>query len=61
MLKARRTGDERQAPYAPAPVDEVVATIRGGGRTWCSRRTSETASGMLLPDDYIRAVAAAVH
>ena len=30
----------RQAPFAPAPIDEVVATIAERGRTSCSRRTS---------------------
>ena len=42
VLKARPVADGRQAPYAPAPIDEVVATIRRtSGRTSCSRRTSK--------------------
>ena len=27
VLKARRVGEGRQAPFAPAPIDEVVASI----------------------------------
>jgi aspartate aminotransferase-like enzyme len=61
VLKARRTGDEHQAPFAPAPVDEVVAMIKEWRPDVVFAPHVETASGMLLPDDYIRAVAAAVH
>jgi aspartate aminotransferase-like enzyme len=61
VLKARRTSDEYQAPFAPAPVEEVVATIREWRPDVVFAPHVETASGMLLPDDYVRAVAAAVH
>ena len=61
VLKARRTSDEPQAPFAPVPVEEVVATIREWRPDVVFAPHVETASGMLLPDDYVRAVAAAVH
>jgi aspartate aminotransferase-like enzyme len=61
VLKARRTSDGPQAPFAPAPVEEVVATIREWRPDVVFAPHVETASGMLLPDDYVRAVAAAVH
>jgi aspartate aminotransferase-like enzyme len=61
VLKARRTVDEHQAPFAPVPVDEVVATIKEWRPDVVFAPHVETASGMLLPDDYIRSVAAAVH
>lgn len=61
VLKARRTADAPQAPFAPAPLDEVVATIRAERPDLVFAPHVETASGMLLPDDYLQAVAAAVH
>jgi len=61
VLKARRTGDGKQAPWAPAPIDEVVATIAREKPAVVFAPHVETASGMILPDDYLRAVADAVH
>ena len=60
VLKARRTGDQRQSPFAPAPIDEVVATIRSQRPDLVFAPHVETASGMMLPDDYLRAIGAAV-
>ena len=61
VLKARPTGPGPQAPYAPAPIDEVVATIRSSRPDLVFAPHVETAAGMMLPHDYIAAVAAAVH
>jgi aspartate aminotransferase-like enzyme len=61
VLKARRTGAGRQAPFAPAPIDEVVATIRAERPAVVFAPHVETAAGMILPDDYLRAVADATH
>ncbi|MBE0550619.1 MAG: alanine--glyoxylate aminotransferase family protein [Rubrivivax sp.] len=61
VLKARMTGPGPQAPFAPAPIDEVVATIRSTRPDLVFAPHVETAAGMILPHDYIRAVAAAVH
>ena len=61
VLKARRSGDGRHAPFAPPPVAEVVATIRETKPDLVFAPHVETASGMILPDDYLRAVADAVH
>jgi aspartate aminotransferase-like enzyme len=61
VMKARRVGDGPQAPFAPAPIDEVVARIRADRPDVVFAPHVETASGMILPDDYIRAVAAAAH
>ena len=60
VLKARQTGSGAQAPYAPCPIDEVVATIRAERPAVVFAPHVETASGMLLPDSYIQAVGAAV-
>ena len=61
VLKARRTGDGAQAPWAPAPIDEVVATIAREKPAVVFAPHVETASGMMLPGDYMRKVAEATH
>ncbi len=60
VLKARQVGSGAQAPYAPCPIDEVVATIRAERPAVVFAPHVETASGMLLPDSYIQAIGAAV-
>ena len=61
VLKARRVGEGRQAPFAPAPIDEVVNTIRETRPAVVFAPHVETSAGLILPDDYLRAVADAVH
>ena len=61
VLKARRAGDSPQAPWVPAPIDEVVATIAREKPAVVFAPHVETASGMMLPDDYMRQVAEATH
>jgi aspartate aminotransferase-like enzyme len=61
VLKARRIADGPQAAWAPAPIDEVVATIRREKPALVFAPHVETAAGMILPDDYLKAVADAVH
>ena len=61
VLKARTTGPGPQAPFAPAPIAEVVATIRETKPDLVFAPHVETAAGLMLPHDYLRAVAAAVH
>ena len=61
VLKARRVGTGKQSPWVPAPIEEVVATIREKKPDVVFAPHVETACGMILPDDYLRAVSAAVH
>ena len=61
VLKARRTGDGPQAPWAPAPIEEVTAAIAREKPALVFAPHVETAAGMMLPDDYLSAVADAVH
>ncbi|MEF3064984.1 aminotransferase class V-fold PLP-dependent enzyme [Pandoraea apista] len=61
VLKARPVEQGRQAAYAPAPIEEVVAAIREHKPDLVFAPHVETASGMMLPDTYLRAVADAVH
>ena len=60
VLKARQAGAGPQAPFAPCPVEEVVAAIREQRPDVVFAPHVETASGMILPDDYLKAVGAAV-
>jgi aspartate aminotransferase-like enzyme len=61
VLKARPVAPGRQQPYAPPPIDEVVATIAAEKPAVVFAPHVETSAGLILPDDYLRAVADAVH
>ena len=61
VLKARRARAGAQEPFAPAPIAEVVATIRAEKPAVVYAPHVETAAGMMLPDDYLKAVSDAVH
>ena len=61
VLKARQTGEGAQAPWAPAPIADVQAAIAREKPAVVFAPHVETASGMILPDDYLRAVSDAVH
>lgn len=59
ILKARQVGGGRQAPFAPVPIQEAVDAIRRFRPDIVFAPHVETASGILLPDDYVRALGAA--
>ena len=61
VMKARRTQAGKQAPFAPAPIDEVVAAIKTEKPDLVFAPHVETSAGIILPEDYIKAVAEAVH
>jgi len=61
VLKARRIQEGKQAPFAPAPIEEVVATIKTEKPDLVFAPHVETSSGIILPDNYMKAVADAVH
>lgn len=61
VVMARQTGNDARAPYAPPPVEEVVARIRETRPEAVFAPHVETSAGIILPDDYIRAVAEAAH
>jgi aspartate aminotransferase-like enzyme len=61
VMKARTLGDGPQAPFAPVPIDELVARIETEKPDVVFAPHVETSSGILLPDEYIRAMADAVH
>ena len=61
VLKARRSAPDKQAAFAPAPIADVVATIKELRPDMVFAPHVETSSGMILPDAYLHAVADAVH
>ena len=61
VMKARQAYSGSQQPFAPAPIDEVVAKIADEKPAVVFAPHVETASGMILPNDYLKAVADAVH
>jgi len=61
VLFARPVAEGAQSPFAPVPIEEVVARIKQDKPDVVCAPHVETSAGMMLPDDYLSAVAAAVH
>ena len=61
VMKARRVSADKQAAWVPAPIAEVVAKIAAEKPAVVFAPHVETSAGMILPDDYLRAVSDAVH
>ncbi len=61
VLKARQTGNASPSPFEPAPIDEVVEAIRTQKPDVVFAPHVETSAGVILPDDYVTAMAAAAH
>jgi aspartate aminotransferase-like enzyme len=61
VMNAMRVGEGPQAPFAPCPIELVVETIRERRPEVVFAPHVETASGIILPDDYVRTVADAAH
>ncbi|TJZ91062.1 alanine--glyoxylate aminotransferase family protein [Paracoccus gahaiensis] len=61
VAMARPQGNEPQPAYAPPPLDEVVAKIRETRPDAVFAPHVETSAGLILPDDYIAALAEAAH
>ncbi len=61
VLKARQVESGSEAAFAPAPIEEVVQTIQSERPHLVFAPHVETSSGIILPDDYLKAVADATH
>jgi len=61
VMKARRVTKGSQAPFAPADINEVIEMIKMKKPNLVFAPHVETASGIILPEDYIRSVADAAH
>jgi len=59
VCHARKQGDGPQSPWAPCSAEEVAATIRSERPKVVFAPHVETASGILLTDEYLRAIGAA--
>lgn len=61
VMKARQTGNASPSPFAPAAIEEVTAQIAEQKPDVVFAPHVETSAGVILPDDYIKALAAAAH
>ncbi|WP_288942132.1 aminotransferase class V-fold PLP-dependent enzyme [uncultured Roseovarius sp.] len=61
VCMARQTGNGVQAPFAPAQIDEVTAKIRETRPDVVFAPHVETSAGLILPDEYVTALADAAH
>jgi aspartate aminotransferase-like enzyme len=61
VLNARPLGPGRQMPWVPAPLQVVREAVAAERPAVVFAPHVETSAGMLLPDDYLRGVADAVH
>jgi len=61
VLRAGPVEDGATPHYAPMPIEKVVEAIRTEKPDAIFAPHVETATGMILPDDYMRQVAKAVH
>ncbi len=61
VIKARRQGNAAQAPFAPAPIEEVTAKIYALKPDLVFAPHVETSAGVILPDTYVSALAQAAH
>jgi aspartate aminotransferase-like enzyme len=61
VCMARQTGNGATTPFAPAPIEEVVAKIREVRPDVVFAPHVETSAGLILPDDYVTALAEAAH
>lgn len=61
VMNAARAADHHQAPFAPPAIEDIVKEIRDRKPDVVFAPHVETSSGIILPDDYIKAIADAVH
>ena len=61
VLEARQLEDSVDAPFAPRPLDEILGRIRDEKPDIVFCPHVETSAGMMVPDDFISAVAGCVH
>jgi aspartate aminotransferase-like enzyme len=61
VLKAKPLSHDKQSPWAPCPIDQVLQTINKEKPAVVFAPHVETSAGMILPDDYLKKVSDAVH
>ena len=60
VLKGKQLEDSAQGVFAPAPIEEVVAFIKKEKPAVVFAPHVETSAGIILPDEYLKAVGEAV-
>ena len=60
VIKGKQLENATQGVFAPAPIDEVVAFIKKEKPAVVFAPHVETSAGIILPDDYLKAVGEAV-
>lgn len=60
VLKGKQLEDTAQGVFAPAPIEEVVAFIKKEKPAVVFAPHVETSAGIILPDEYLKAVGEAV-
>jgi aspartate aminotransferase-like enzyme len=60
ILKGKQLENSAQGVFAPAPIEEVVAFIKKEKPAVVFAPHVETSAGIILPDDYLKAVGEAV-
>ena len=60
VIKGRQLDNSAQGVFAPAPIEEVVAFIKKEKPAVVFAPHVETSAGIMLPDDYVKAVGEAV-
>jgi aspartate aminotransferase-like enzyme len=60
VIKGKQLEDSAQGVFAPAPIEEVVAFIKKEKPAVVFAPHVETSAGIILPDDYLKAVGEAV-
>ena len=60
ILKGRQVDNSTQGAFEPAPIEEVVAFIKKEKPAVVFAPHVETSAGIILPDDYLKAIGEAV-
>jgi len=61
VMKAHHSQDNREAPFTPTPIEELVERINQEKPDVVFAPHVETSAGMMLPDEYIKQAADAAH
>ena len=61
IIKARQTGNEGWSPFAPAPIEEITKKIYEPSPDVVFAPHVETSAGVILPNEYLKAISKASH
>ena len=61
VIKARQTRDDRQSPFRPASIEDVISRIKEWRPAIVFAPHVETSAGMILPPAYPKGLSSAAH